>query len=162
MNPVVTAMRAGAKALDYLPHGAQARIWQGLQSSHLTLFRASGGRIGGGSGAFRVVFLHHRGAKTGTERISPLLYVRDGENLVIIASKGGYEKHPAWFHNLRAHPDTEVELRGGRRRVRARVAAGAERERLWKKAAGVWPEYERYQQRAKGREIPVVVLEPRS
>ena len=161
-NLVVQAMRVGAKTLDRLPNGVQARVWQGIQLSHLTLFRASGGRIGGGGGGLRVLFLHHRGAKSGKERISPLLYVRDGDNLAIIASKGGYARHPAWFHNLRAHPDTVVELPRGRREVHARVAAGAERTRIWKTATRMWPEYERYQQRAGARKIPVVVLEPRT
>lgn len=154
-------MAAGAKTLDRLPKPVQARIWQGIQVTHLALFRGSGGRLGSGYGDVRVLFLHHRGAKTGRERVSPLLYVRDGENLAIIASKGGYAEHPAWFHNLRAHPDVEVELRGGRRSVRARVAAGAERERIWAAAARVWPDYDRYQVRADSRQIPVVVLEPR-
>jgi deazaflavin-dependent oxidoreductase (nitroreductase family) len=161
MNVMSSAMAAGAKTLDRLPKGAQARIWQGMQTSHLVLFRASGGRLGGELGDLKVLFLHHRGAKTGKKRISPLLYVTDGKNLAIIASKGGYAKHPAWFHNLKAFPDAEVELRGGRRPVRARVATGDERKKLWKKAAKVWPDYDRYQQRAGDRKIPVVVLEPR-
>ncbi len=105
--------------------------------------------------------MHHRGAKSGTERIAPLLYVEDGANLAIIASKGGHAKHPAWFHNLKANPDTEVEMPGGRRNVRARVAAGDERERIWKRAAATWPDYDNYQARAPHRKIPVVVLEPR-
>jgi deazaflavin-dependent oxidoreductase (nitroreductase family) len=116
--------------------------------------------IGGGGAGLKVLFLHHRGARSGRERVSPLLYVEDGDNLAIIASKGGYARHPAWFHNLQAHPDTEVELRGGRRAVHARVAAGAERTRIWKTATRVWPEYDRYAERAAPREIPVVVLEP--
>ena len=133
-----------------------------MQGSHLGLFRASGGRLGGTLGGIRVLFLHHVGARTGTRRISPLLYVEDGERLGVIASKGGHPRHPAWFHNLIAHPDTEVELPGGeRRRVRARVAEGEERERLWQKAVAVWPDYEGYQGRSRGRLIPVVVLDPR-
>ena len=69
--------------------------------------------------------------------------------------------HPAWFHNVNAHPDVRVELRGEVRAVRARIAEGAERERLWNKAVQAWPDYERYEQRAPHRTIPVVVLEPR-
>jgi F420H(2)-dependent quinone reductase len=161
MNALSTAMAAGAKTLDQLPKSVQARVWQGIQVSHLGLFRASGGRLGSGFGELKVLFLHHSGAKSGRERVSPLLYVEDGENLAIIASKGGYAQHPAWFHNLKANPDAEVELRGGRRLVRARVAEGPERERIWARAAAVWPDYERYQRRAPHRTIPVVVLEPR-
>jgi deazaflavin-dependent oxidoreductase (nitroreductase family) len=162
MNPLSTAMAAGSKVLDALPKSAQGRAWSAIQISHLTLFRASGRRLGTQLGRVRVLFLHHRGAKTGRERISPLLYVEDGQNLAIIASKGGHVRHPAWFHNLNANPNVEVELKGGVREVHARVAEGAERDRIWKTAASVWPDYDRYQRRAPHRKIPVVVLEPRS
>jgi deazaflavin-dependent oxidoreductase (nitroreductase family) len=154
-------MKAGQVLLDALPPKAEARAWQAMQASHLALFRGSGRRFGTELGDLRVLFLHHRGAKSGKERISPLLYVLDGENLAIIASKGGHEKNPAWLYNLKANPDAEVEMKGGVRDVRARVAEGDERERIWKKAAAVWPDYDRYQRRAPHRKIPVVVLEPR-
>jgi deazaflavin-dependent oxidoreductase (nitroreductase family) len=159
---VSTAMKGGQVLLDALPPKAEARAWQAIQSSHLALFRLSGRQLGTGFGRIRVLFLHHFGAKTGVERVAPLLYVQDGDNLAIIASKGGHVRHPAWFHNLRAHPDAEVETRDGRQPVRARVAEGEERTRIWRTAASVWPDYERYQQRAPHREIPVVVLEPRT
>jgi deazaflavin-dependent oxidoreductase (nitroreductase family) len=162
MRPLSVMMSAGNRLLDALPPKAQSQAWKAFQGSHLALFRASGRRLGTRFGGVRVLFLHHFGAKTRAERISPLLYVEDGYNLAIIASKGGHVKHPAWFHNLKAHPDVRVELRGEVRNVRARVAAGEERERLWKKAAKIWPDYEAYQRRAPHREIPVVVLEPRS
>jgi deazaflavin-dependent oxidoreductase (nitroreductase family) len=158
---VSTAMKGGQMLLDMLPPKAEARAWQAMQSSHLALFRLSGRRFGSGVGSIRILFLHHFGAKTGAERIAPLLYVEDGKNLAIIASKGGHERNPAWFHNLKAHPDVRVELHGEVRPVSARVAEGEERERIWRKAASVWPDYDRYQQRAPHREIPVVVLEPR-
>jgi len=161
MRPITVFTSAGNKLLDALPPKAQSLAWQAFQSSHLALFRASGRRLGTNFGGVHVLFLHHRGAKSGVERISPLLYVEDGENLAVIASKGGHVKHPAWFHNLRAHPDVEVELRGGARPVHARIAEGEERERLWQKAAAVWPDYDAYAQRAPHRQIPVVVLEPR-
>jgi deazaflavin-dependent oxidoreductase (nitroreductase family) len=86
--------------------------------------------------------------------------VRDGDNVAIIASKGGHPRHPGWFHNLRAHPDTTIQIGSRRLAVRARVAAGQERERLWRRAVAVWPPYEDYQKRT-GRRIPVVVLKPR-
>jgi deazaflavin-dependent oxidoreductase (nitroreductase family) len=132
-----------------------------MQASHLAMFRASGRRLGTSFGGVQVLFLHHWGAKSGAKRLSPLLYVEDGGNLAIIASKGGHVRHPAWFHNLKARPDVEVETREGRQPVRARVAEGEERDRIWKTAAAVWPDYDRYQERAPNREIPVVVLEPR-
>jgi deazaflavin-dependent oxidoreductase (nitroreductase family) len=153
---------AGNKLLDVLPPKAETQAWKAFQATHLGLFRLSGRRLGTNFGGVKVLFLHHFGAKSGAERISPLLYVEDGKNLAIIASKGGHVKHPAWFHNLKAHPDVRVEMRGEVRNVRARIASGDERERLWKKAAKVWPDYETYQRRAPHREIPVVVLEPRA
>jgi deazaflavin-dependent oxidoreductase (nitroreductase family) len=108
-----------------------------------------------------MLLLDHVGAKSGVRRTSPLQYVEDGENVVVIASKGGFPKHPAWFHNLKANPDTTVQIGSERRRVHARVVADPEeRERLWAKAVSIFRPYEDYRRRA-GREIPIVVLEPR-
>jgi deazaflavin-dependent oxidoreductase (nitroreductase family) len=159
-RPASLVLRAGNKLLDALPPAAATQAWRLFQGSHLALFRASGGRLGGSMGGVRILFLHHVGRRSGEARISPLLYVADGDVLAIIASKGGHVRHPAWFHNLMAHPETEVELGRERRPVRARVAIGAERDRLWDRAASVWPDYELYRQKT-DREIPVVVLEPR-
>ena len=110
-----------------------------------------------------ILLLHHVGAKSGTKRVSPLIFVPDadgdGDAIAIVASKGGVDKHPAWYHNLRAHPETEVELPGeGRRRVRARVLEGEERERWWSKAVAVYKPYAEYQTYTE-RQIPVVLLE---
>jgi deazaflavin-dependent oxidoreductase (nitroreductase family) len=153
--------RGGRRLIDALPASAQPGAWRALQSTHIAIFRASGRRLGTELRGLKFLFLHHFGAKSGVERVTPLVYVEDGANLAIIASKGGDRRHPAWFHNLKATPDVRVELRGEVRNVRARVAAGEERERLWKKATKVWPEYDNYQARAPHRKIPVVVLEPR-
>jgi len=106
-----------------------------------------------------MLLLDHVGAKSGALRTSPLLYVPDGENLVLVASKGGFPKHPAWFHNLRANSETYVQVGDERRRVRARTATAAERPQLWDRAVDVWPGYEDYRRRT-DREIPLVVLEP--
>jgi deazaflavin-dependent oxidoreductase (nitroreductase family) len=130
---------------------------------HTALYKASGGRLGhtlpGVPG--RMLLLDHVGAKSGTKRTSPLLYVEDGEDVVVVASKGGYPKHPAWYHNLIANPDTTVQIGSEHRRVHARVAKPEERERLWALAVRAYRGYEDYQARSKGREIPLVVLEPR-
>ena len=132
--------------------------------AHTALYRATGGRLGhkipGVPG--KMLLLDHKGAKSGTERTSPLLYFRDGEDLVIVASKGGFPKHPAWYHNLKANPDTTVQVASHRLPVRARVATPEERERLWPLAVKAYHGYEDYAVRSKGREIPLVVLEPRS
>ena len=108
-----------------------------------------------------MLLLDHVGAKSGKLRTSPLLYVRDGENLVIVASKGGFPKHPAWFHNLMANPQTFVQVGSDRLPVEARVAKPEERDRLWALAVEGYHGYDDYQARSKGREIPLVVLEPR-
>ena len=128
---------------------------------HTAVYRATGGRIGHRfPGAPPMLLLEHVGAKSGTKRTSPLVYVEDGENLVLVASKGGHPRNPAWFHNLRANPETTVQVGPDKRAVRARVARPDERERLWPKAVATYRPYRDYQERT-DREIPLVVLEPR-
>jgi len=140
------------------------RLWpvtSQVTALHATLYRATGGLIGHRfPGAPPTLLLDHVGAKTGTRRTTPLLYIGDGDDLVLVASKGGYPRHPSWYHNLRAHPDTQVRVGRQRRAVRARVAEPAERERLWPKAVAAYRGYATYQRRT-GREIPLVILEPR-
>jgi deazaflavin-dependent oxidoreductase (nitroreductase family) len=128
---------------------------------HTLLYRASGGHIGHSIPGVRgkVLLLDHVGAKSGTRRTSPLLYVEDGADVVIVASKGGFPKHPAWYHNLIANPDTTVQIGSERRRVHARVAKPQERDRLWGRAVKAYHGYEDYRART-DREIPLVVLEP--
>jgi len=130
---------------------------------HTALYKVSGGRLGhkipGVPG--KMLLLDHVGAKSGTKRTAPLLYFRDGEDLVIVASKGGFPKHPAWFHNLKANPDTTVQVGSHHVPVHARVASPEERERLWPEAVKSYHGYADYQVRSKGREIPLVILEPR-
>jgi deazaflavin-dependent oxidoreductase (nitroreductase family) len=129
---------------------------------HTLAYRATGGRIGHTApGMPTILLLDHVGAKSGTKRTSPLLYVRDGEDLVIVASKGGFPKHPAWYHNLMANPDTTVQVQGEQIPVHARTAKPEERERLWALAVKGYRGYDDYAARSKGREIPLVVLEPR-
>lgn len=142
------------------------RSWPLLRRAmdlHTAVYRASGGRVGHTlPGLPTTLLLDHVGARSGVKRTAPLLYFRDGDDLVVVASKGGYPKHPAWFHNLRAHPDTTVQVGTERRAVRARVASDAERERLWPKALATYRGYRGYQERAQGRTIPLVVLERRA
>ena len=130
--------------------------------AHTFLYRRTGGRLGHtipGVGG-KMLLLDHVGAKSGTERTSPLLYVRDGDDVVVVASKGGYPKHPAWYHNLMANPDTTIQVGTSRKAVHARTATKAERKRLWPLVVSVYGGYEDYRQRTE-REIPLVVLEPR-
>jgi len=128
---------------------------------HTAIYRTSGGRLGHRPpGLPPMLLLDHVGAKSGQKRTSPLAYVRDGDDLVLVASKGGNPKNPAWFHNLRANPDTTVRVGRERLAVRARVASAEEKRRLWPKAVEIWPGYRDYQRRTE-RDIPLVVLAPR-
>jgi deazaflavin-dependent oxidoreductase (nitroreductase family) len=148
--------------VDYL--GLADRTWPLLRRAmggHTAIYRASHGLVGHRvPGAPPMLLLDHVGARSGVKRTSPLAYGRDGENLVLIASKGGHPKNPAWFHNLLANPDTTVQVGSQVRNVRARVVEGEERERLWALMVGLYAGYEGYRKRTE-REIPVVVLVPR-
>jgi deazaflavin-dependent oxidoreductase (nitroreductase family) len=142
------------------------RVWpltRRVMGAHTFLYRRTGGRLGHTLPKLpnRFLLLDHVGAKSGNRRTSPLQYVEDGDRVVVIASKGGFPKHPAWFHNLKAHPDTYAQIGSERRPVHARVVTDpGERDRLWAKAVRMYRPYEDYLARA-GREIPIVVLEPR-
>jgi deazaflavin-dependent oxidoreductase (nitroreductase family) len=140
------------------------RIWPVLRrvmGGHTAVYRATNGVIGHRfPGAPPMLLLDHVGAKSGTRRTSPLVYVRDGDKLVLVASKGGNPKNPAWFHNLKANPETRVQVGSDKIDVRARVASDAERKRLWPKAVKTYGGYKEYQERTE-RKIPLVILEPR-
>jgi F420H(2)-dependent quinone reductase len=132
-----------------------------LMAGHAQIYRATNGLIGHRfPGLAPMLLLDHVGAKSGVKRTTPLLYVRDGDDVVIVASKGGHPRNPAWFHNLRAHPDTSVQVGSQRRPVHARVATSEERKRLWPRVVGAYGGYAGYQRRTE-REIPLVILEPR-
>jgi deazaflavin-dependent oxidoreductase (nitroreductase family) len=133
-----------------------------LMAGHTAIYKATGGRVGHTApGMPTMLLLEHVGAKSGKKRTAPLLYFKDGDDLVIVASKGGFPKHPAWFHNLKANPDTTVQVGREKRAVHARVASDEERERLWPKAVASYKGYRDYQERSKGRKIPLVILERR-
>jgi deazaflavin-dependent oxidoreductase (nitroreductase family) len=125
------------------------------------IFRASGGRLGNKFlyGA-PVLLLTTTGRKSGAPRVAPLIYGEDGENLVVVASKGGSAHHPGWYRNLRAHPDVQVEIGSETRALRARDATPEERARLWPRMSAIYPPYDHYQARTV-RTIPVVILSPR-
>jgi deazaflavin-dependent oxidoreductase (nitroreductase family) len=124
-------------------------------------YRLTGGLIGHRfPGAPPSLLLDHVGAKSGTKRTTPLTYLRDGDDFVIVASKGGHPSNPGWFYNLRANPDTTVQVGSKRRPVHARVANPEERTRLWPKVVEIYSGYAGYQKRT-DREIPLVILEPR-
>jgi deazaflavin-dependent oxidoreductase (nitroreductase family) len=122
-------------------------------------FRANDGVVGGPFEGLPLLLLHHHGARTGTERINPLAYRRDGDSLVIFGSKAGAPTNPDWYHNLRANPRTTVEVGTDTVAVAARLAEGDERERLWSAQKQEVPGFADYESKTT-RVIPVVVLEP--
>jgi deazaflavin-dependent oxidoreductase (nitroreductase family) len=137
------------------------KVLGAVTDGHVAVYRASGGRVGHHvPGVPPTLLLDHVGAKTGTSRTNPLAYMIDGDDVVIVASKGGDPKHPSWYHNLMAHPDTTVQIGGERRAVRARTASAGERERLWPQVVAMYDGYAGYQKRTE-RQIPLVILEPR-
>jgi deazaflavin-dependent oxidoreductase (nitroreductase family) len=149
--------------MDYM--SVADRAWpviRRLMKGHTAVYRATNGLVGHRIlGGPPMLLLDHVGAKSGTKRTSPLAYVEDGDALVIVASKGGHPKHPGWYHNLRANPDTTIQVGSKRRAVRARVANEEEHERLWPKAVKAYSGYEGHQERTP-RKIPLVILEPRT
>jgi deazaflavin-dependent oxidoreductase (nitroreductase family) len=125
---------------------------------HVRVFRETEGRRGYHWRGATILLLTTRGRKSGELRTTPLIHRVDGERWVVVASKGGSPHNPIWFENLIANPDDiEIEIPGERIAVRASVAEGAERERLWPLMTEVWPAYDEYQARTE-RQIPVVVL----
>lgn len=120
-------------------------------------FRANAGVVGGPFEGAPMILITHTGAKSGKRYTTPLVYTTDGGRFVIIASKGGAPSHPAWFHNLVANPEVEVEVGTETFTATASVAEGAERQRLWDAQAALMPNFDEYQTKTT-REIPVVVL----
>ena len=141
-----------------LKYASRAQVW---------LYQRTGGRVGGkwriGSG-FRkpvpVLLLGHAGRKSGTSYTTPLLYLRDGDDVVVVASQGGMPKNPQWYRNLVDNPDTWIQVGKDRSNVRARTASADERARLWPQLVQLYADFANYQSWTE-RVIPVVVLEPR-
>jgi deazaflavin-dependent oxidoreductase (nitroreductase family) len=130
-----------------------------LMGLHTLAYRLTGGVVGHSfPGAPPMLLLDHVGARSGIQRTTPLVYVEDGDDIVLVASKGGHPHNPAWYHNLRANPETTVQVGRERRPVRARVATPQEHARLWPKAVATYSGYEDYQKRTR-RQIPLVILE---
>ncbi len=123
-------------------------------------FRANGGKVGGPFAGSDILLLHHTGARSGTERVSPLAYQRVGESFAAFASKAGAPENPAWYHNLLANPDTSIEVGTETIKVRARVAEPAERDVIWDRQKERAPHFAQYEQKAAPRKIPVVLLDP--
>jgi deazaflavin-dependent oxidoreductase (nitroreductase family) len=141
-------------------------LYAGRRSTkvHVAIYRITRGKMGGNLPGWpqpRIALIDHTGAKTGTKRTSPLMYHEHGEAIVVAGTKGGQPSHPSWFHNLMANPDTTIQISSEVREVRARLATDEERDQVWKKMVAIYPGYDFYERNAKGRTIPVVILDPR-
>lgn len=130
-----------------------------ITAVHRFVYRASGGRLGRHLGRVETLLLETVGRRSGKRRTTPLLFVRDGDRYVVVASNAGDDRHPAWWLNLRARPEARIQVGAETRPVRGREAAEAERERLWPELEAAWPDYAAYRTRT-ARRIPLVILEP--
>ncbi len=127
---------------------------------HVRVYRETDGEYGYRWRGTTILLLSTTGRKSGEERTTPLIHRTDAGHWVVVASKGGAPRHPGWSENLRADPEATIQVKGERIPVRASMAEGEERERLWAAMTEVWPAYDDYQEKT-SREIPVVVLSRR-
>ncbi|WP_333768394.1 nitroreductase family deazaflavin-dependent oxidoreductase [Streptomyces sp. IBSBF 2435] len=122
-------------------------------------FRANHGKVGGNFEGAPLLLLHNTGARSGRKIVKPMMYLRDGDRYLVFASKGGAPENPAWYHNLVAHPDVEIEVGDETIPVRAEVLTGEERDRKYAEQAALYPGFADYQEKT-DRIIPVVALVP--
>ena len=127
---------------------------------HIRQYEATGGKVGHDWNGAHCLILHTTGRKSGATRKFPLIYGRDGDDYVVVASKGGAPDNPGWYRNLLAHPDVEIQVRDTVLPVRAHTASAADKQRVWPTMTAQWPDYDSYQAKTK-RDIPVVLLSPR-
>ena len=123
-------------------------------------FRANEGKVGGGFEGANMVLVHHKGARSGTERVAPLVYRSEGDGWVIFASKAGAPDNPDWYHNLKAHPATSIEVGSEKIDVTAIEVTGADRERIWESQKAEVPQFAEYEA-STDRIIPVIRFERR-
>ena len=143
-----TQERIGSVAIKFM---SMLNVW---------LFRLSGGRLGARfPGGAQVCLVTVIGRRTGQPHTVPLLYLPDGEEIVLVASKGGMSHHPLWYHNMIANPRVEVEIGSTRRPMTVREATDAEKTRLWPQLVKMYPDYDTYQARTT-RQIPVLICRP--
>lgn len=125
---------------------------------HVGLYRLTNGRAGGSMRGAPILLLTTTGRRTGKRRTTPLLYLRDGDDVAVVASSGGNDRAPAWSVNLRHEPRTTVRIRGETAAMTSRVATPDEKARLWPQLAAMYPPYDSYQERTE-RQIPVIILQ---
>jgi deazaflavin-dependent oxidoreductase (nitroreductase family) len=156
--------------MDTKPEGLDGefarKVIKAMAALNVRVYRLTRGRIGGTwrvGAAWRkpvpICLLEHRGRRTGKVRTTPLVYLRDGERVVVVASQAGRASHPLWYRNIEADPEVVVQIRGDRRPMRAHTADPGERAALWPRLVDLYSDYDSYQSWT-DREIPVVVLAP--
>jgi deazaflavin-dependent oxidoreductase (nitroreductase family) len=127
---------------------------------HVRQYEATSGKVGHDWNGTPVLILHTVGRKSGQTRKRPLIYGRDGNDYLVVASKGGAPSHPDWYQNLVANPDVKIQVWGDLIPVTARTASPEEKKRLWPTMTAKWPDYDKYQSSTE-RDIPIVILSPR-
>ena len=142
------------------PGGLTWKIENWMSSSHIAIVRKTGFRVLGSHDGAPLCVLHSVGAKSGVPRESPMMYLADGENMVIVASIGGNPRNPGWYHNICKEPDIAFDVKGGRREMRARQASKEEADALWPRLFEMWPAWADYMERT-DRVFPVMICEPR-
>ncbi len=130
-----------------------------IGEDHIRVYRETGGETGYIWNGVPTLLLTVTGRRTGRELTSALIFGRDGDDYLVVASKGGWPSHPSWYLNLQANPAAKIEVKAEGLEVVAHTASAAEKPRLWKIMTDVWPNYDVYQSRTE-RDIPVVVLTP--
>lgn len=124
-------------------------------------FRANDGEVGGIFANKPVLLLRHKGAKTGTERVDPLMYQQVGDSFAVFASKGGADTNPDWYHNLKANPEVTIEVATDKIDVTARIAQGDEHTEIWERQKREFPQFAEYEKKTARNRIPVILLDPR-
>jgi deazaflavin-dependent oxidoreductase (nitroreductase family) len=123
-------------------------------------FRSNHGKVGGPFEGAPLLLLHHTGARSGKSHINPMMYLKDGDRYMVFASKGGADTNPDWYHNLKAHPDVQIEVGDDTVDVRAEELTGADRDGVFARQASLYPTFAEYQRQTK-RIIPVIALTPK-
>ena len=141
------------------PSKLSTTLQNALTTIHTFIYASTNGAIGGRIANCPVLLLTTKGRKTSKRRTIPLLYLADGDNVVLVASNGGATKHPTWYLNLQSNPEAQIQVKGIKQRVRAEKGKAEEKQRLWPMLTAMYPGYKRYQE-ITSRDIPVVILRP--
>ena len=141
------------------PSKLSTALQNALTTIHTFIYSNTNGAIGGRIVNCPVLLLTTKGRKTNKQRTVPLLYLADGDNVVLVASNGGATKHPTWWLNLQSNPEAQIQIRGIKQRVMAEKGSTEEKQRLWPQLTAMYPGYKRYQE-ITNRDIPVVILRP--